>query len=85
MTSALFSRTTHATMTNTELTLDQLQTICGAGPEEREARREARRQRRAARRERRQERRDLRHHEKRVKRGDFDNPGGCGPYSGPCF
>ena len=63
-------------MLNSELTLEQLQTIVGAGKEERKARR-------AARKAARQERRDLRAHARRVRRGVFDNWRGCSP-NGPC-
>ena len=66
-------------MTNTELTLNQLQAISGGGKEERQARREARR-------ERRQEKRDIREAEREMKE-NLENGRyscGCGPVDGPC-
>lgn len=68
---------TYKPMTNTELTLDQLQTIAGGGKEERQARR-------AARKAKREDRNILRQHKKRVKRGEFENVVWCSP-NGPCL
>jgi len=69
----------HNTVTNTELSINQLKAISGGSKEERQVRWEARR-------ERRQEKRDIREAEREMKE-NLENGRyscGCGPVDGPC-